>query len=92
MAAPRGGLLISRIRTAFLVYAFAALGVFLVAVPWSPVWETSTAGYLATSAGPWLRSGFLRGFVSGLGFLNLAAAWSEARSLLWPGAGGGREG
>jgi hypothetical protein len=77
--------LISRLRTAFLVYVFAALGVFLVAVPWSPVWETSTAGYLPTVAGSWLRSGFVRGLVSGVGLLNLAAAWSEARSLLWPG-------
>jgi len=81
--------LTSRLSTAFLVYAFAALGVFLVAVPWSPVWETSTAGYLPTVAGPWLRSGFVRGLVSGLGALNLAAAWAEARSLLWPGRDGG---
>lgn len=79
----------SRLSTAFLVYAFAALGVFLVAVPWSPVWETSTAGYLPTLVGPWLRSGFVRGLVSGLGMLNLAAAWSEARALLWPGRDGG---
>ena len=77
--------MISRLRTAFLVYVFAALGVFLVAVPWSPVWETSTAGYLPTAAGSWLRSGFVRGLISGVGALNLAAAWSEARSLLWPG-------
>jgi hypothetical protein len=26
----------------------------------------------------------LRGLVSGLGALNLIAAWSEARTLLWP--------
>ena len=84
--------MISRLRTAFLVYAFAALGVFLIAVPWSPVWETSTAGYLPTLAGPLLRSGFVRGLVSGLGALNLVAAWSEARSLLWPDAGGGPQG
>lgn len=74
----------SRLQTAILVYAFAALGVFLAVAPWSPVWEASTAGYLPTAAGPWLRSGFVRGFVSGLGALNLAAAWSEARALLWP--------
>jgi len=83
--------LTSRLSTAFLVYAFAALGVFLVAVPWSPVWETSTAGYLPTIVGPWLRSGFVRGLVSGLGVLNLAAAWSEARGLLWPGRDGGSQ-
>ena len=79
----------SRIQTAFLVYAFAALGVFLVVAPWSPLWDASTAGYLPTAAGPWIRSGFARGLVSGLGALNLAAAWSEARALLWPPAGDG---
>jgi hypothetical protein len=81
----------SRLQTAFLVYVFAALGVFLLAAPWSPIWEASTAGYLPTAAGVWLRSGFVRGLVSGLGALNLAAAWSEARSLLGPaGDGPGR--
>jgi hypothetical protein len=81
--------LTSRIRTALLVYAFAALGVFLVAVPWSPVWDVATSGYVPTVAGPWLRSGFLRGLISGLGALDLVAAWSEARALLWPSAGDG---
>lgn len=74
----------SRLQTALYVYAFAALGVFLIAVPWSPVWESATAAYLPTSAGTWLRSGFARGFVSGLGALNLAAAWAEARAFLGP--------
>jgi hypothetical protein len=79
----------SRLQAAFLVYAFAALGAFLVVAPWSPAWETLTAGFLPTAAGSWIRSGFVRGLVSGLGALNLAAAWSEARSLLWPTAGDG---
>ena len=74
----------SRLQTAFFVYVFAALGVFLVAAPWSPLWEASTAGYLPTIAGGWLRSGFVRGLISGLGALNLVAAWGEARTLLAP--------
>ena len=78
----------SRIRTALLVYAFAAVGVFLVAVPWSPVWDSAMAGYVPTVAGPWLRSGYVRGLISGLGVLDLAAALSEARVLLGPRAGG----
>jgi hypothetical protein len=41
------------------------------------------------AAGTWLRSGFVRGLVSGLGGLNLAAAWSEARALLAPKQGEG---
>lgn len=79
----------SRLQTAFLVYLFAALGVFLVVAPWSPLWEASTAGYLPTPLGPWLRSGFVRGLISGLGLLNLSAAWSEARALLWPSSADG---
>ena len=79
----------SRLQTAFFVYLFAALGVFLLAAPWSPLWEASTSGYLPTAAGTWLRSGFVRGLVSGLGGLNLAAAWSEARALLAPKQGEG---
>lgn len=79
----------SRLLTAILVYLFAALGVFLVVAPWSPFWETSTAGYLPTRLGPWLRSGFVRGLITGMGVLNLSAAWSEARSLLWPAAADG---
>ena len=73
------------------MYAFAAVGVFLVAVPWSNVWTSATVGYLATPAGPWLRSGFLRGLVSGIGILNLMAGWSEARALLWPAGGDGQK-
>jgi hypothetical protein len=79
----------SRLQTAFLVYVFAALGVFLVVAPWSPLWDASTAAYLPTCVGPLLRNGFFRGLISGLGVLNLGAAWSEARSLLWPKPGGG---
>jgi len=75
----------SRFTTALTIYAFAALGVFLLAAPWSPVWESATTAYLPTVAGSWLRSGFTRGFVSGLGALNVAVAWSEARAFVrWP--------
>jgi len=80
----------SRLQTALHVYAFAALGVFLIAVPWSPVWDSATAAFLPTVAGPWLRSGFARGFVSGLGALNVAAACGEAMAFLRPPRSGER--
>ncbi len=81
---------LSRLQTALHVYVFAALGLFLIAVPWSPVWHAATAPYLPTTAGPWLRSGFLRGLISGLGALNVLAAWGEARDLLFAVRGGDR--
>lgn len=72
----------SRLRKALEVYAFAALGLFLIVVPWSPVWHSATAAYLPTMLGSWLRSGFARGLVSGLGALDLIAALGEAREFL----------
>lgn len=78
----------SRHQTALQVYAFAAVGLFLIVVPWSPVWDSATAPYLPTWAGSWLRSGYVRGAVSGLGGLNLLAAWSDARALLRSLSGG----
>ena len=77
----------SRLQSALHVYVFAALGVFLVVVPWSAAWDNATAPYLSTWAGSWFRSGFIRGFVSGLGGLNLIAAWGEARAVLQSSAG-----
>ena len=76
----------SRLQIALQVYAFAALGVFLLAVPWSPFWDSATAAYLPTALGPWVRSGFIRGFISGLGGLNVAVACLEAREFLRPPA------
>jgi hypothetical protein len=73
---------LNRLQTAIHVYLFAALGLFLIAVPWSPVWDTATVAYLPMAAGWWLRSGFVRGLVVGLGALNLIAAVGEARDLL----------
>jgi len=72
----------SRFIAAFYVYAFAALGVLLLAVPWSAAWDAATAVYMPTPVGAWLRSGFVRGFISGLGALDLFAAWGQARDFL----------
>jgi hypothetical protein len=73
---------LSRLQSAIHVYVFAALGVFLIVVPWSTAWDNATALYLSTWAGSWPRSGFVRGLVSGLGGLDLLAAWGEARAVL----------
>jgi hypothetical protein len=72
----------SKFVTALTIYAFAALGIFLIAAPWSAMWDSATAAFLPTPAGPLFRSGFTRGLVSGLGALNVAVAWSEARDFL----------
>jgi hypothetical protein len=73
---------LSRLQSALHVYVFAALGVFLIVVPWSTAWDNATAPYLSTWAGSWPRSGFVRGLISGIGGLDLLAAWGEARAVL----------
>lgn len=72
----------SRIPLIFTVYVFTGLGVFLLAAPWSPVWEAATMAIAPTPAGEFARSGGVRGIVSGLGALNLWVA-IERGALLW---------
>jgi hypothetical protein len=63
------------------LYVFATLGVFLLAAPWSPVWDFATTVLLPTSVGNLVRSGFARGAISGLGCLDLLVAIQEAEHL-----------
>lgn len=70
-------------RVPFLstAYLFGAIGLFLLAAPWSGVWETFVFPLAPTEWGVWARSGWLRGFVSGLGLLNLFVALGDATRL-----------
>lgn len=67
-----------RVPIAWSAYLFGALGLFLLAVPWSGVWETAVLPLAPTAWGGWARSGWVRGFVTGLGLLNLVVAISDA--------------
>jgi hypothetical protein len=73
--------LIERIRPALGAYVFGVLGVFLVAAPWTAVWDRGTHVLAGTLVGVWVRSGWFRGLVSGVGFLDLAVAFSDAAAL-----------
>jgi hypothetical protein len=70
-----------RIKLALGVYALSVVGVFLLAVPWTTLWDAATSGFAPTAGGAWIRSGWVRGAVSGLGVLDLAAAAGEAAGL-----------
>jgi len=64
-----------------VILLFLETGLFLVAFPWSSVWDQNlVVGYF-----PWLRpvflSYYLRGAVSGLGLINLWMGISQARRL-----------
>lgn len=73
--------MVARIRLVLTVYAFGAVGVFLLVAPWSPVWDAATRWIAPTAAGELVRSGWLRGLLSGLGGLNLWVALQEGASL-----------
>jgi len=71
-----------RIQTVLTIYVFAVLGVFLLFVPGTSIWDQVTLVFLPPGLGSWARSGWVRGAVSGLGALDLIAAAQEA-GVLW---------
>lgn len=50
-------------------------------LPWSPFWERNYFGYAMPSLQFVLSNPFVRGAVSGLGLLNLAAGIAELSSM-----------
>ena len=70
------------LRSALHLYVFGMLGIFLLAVPWTAIWDRATLAMAPTWVGAWVRSGWFRGGVSALGLLDLAVAAREGR-LLW---------
>jgi hypothetical protein len=75
----------STLRAALHAYAFGLVGVFLIAVPWSPLWESVVLALSPTEWAALARAGWLRGLVSGLGALDLWVAVA-AGSALWRSA------
>lgn len=71
-----------RLGSAVTVYFLAVLGIFLAVAPWTGVWDYATLTLLPTWCGGWIRSGWFRGAVTGLGALDLLAAAQESR-VLW---------
>lgn len=65
-------------RRLVVIVLFVELGLLLLVLPWSAFWDRNY--FVAIPAlEPILTSPFLRGAISGLGLLNLAAAVAEMR-------------
>ncbi len=60
------------------------MGLLFVVLPWSGVWERNYFVYAWPRLQPLFTSAFLRGAVSGLGLLNIAAGVSEIGGVLSP--------
>ena len=58
------------------------VGLILVAAPWLPVWESNYFLAASPSLRGFVLSAFTRGGVTGLGLVNLAIAFWEARRHL----------
>jgi hypothetical protein len=70
-----------RILSALTVYIFLVFGVFLIVVPWTPVWSHAMVGFLPETVGRWALLGWVRGIVSGLGAIDLFVAIQAAGEL-----------
>jgi hypothetical protein len=71
-------LLLTRI---LLVVYFVEVGVLLVFAPWSAFWERNYFASLVPGLSALLANHFVRGAVTGLGVINVAAGVAELFSL-----------
>lgn len=60
---------------------FAELGLVLVVVPWSPLWDRNYFLDVLPQLRVVLTSNYVRGAVSGLGLINVAAGIVELMAL-----------
>jgi len=67
-------------RFVFLAY-FVEVGLVLLVVPWSPLWDRNYFVQVWPALEVLTRSNLVRGAISGLGVVNLWAAISELGAL-----------
>lgn len=59
------------------VALFLEVGLLLIVLPWSTFWERNYFVYAWPALRPVLMNHFVRGAVTGLGFVNLFAGFAE---------------
>jgi hypothetical protein len=69
------------LAVAFILFCFE-IGLFLVFVPWSTLWETNVLLTYSFSLRNFLLNNFVRGAVSGLGLIDIALGLSEL-AVFW---------
>jgi hypothetical protein len=67
-----------RLRALVFVTLCATFGVLLVILPWTPRWTDNPLLLSSAALRDFVSSGFVRGFASGLGLLNLWLGFREA--------------
>jgi hypothetical protein len=71
--------MMNRILRVLIVLLWLELGLVLVLVPWSDVWEVNYFLYQYPALGFLMKNPFLRGAVSGLGLVNVFLALGAFR-------------
>lgn len=61
---------------------FLETGALLLAGPWSDLWDHNAFVAWVPAIDPWVRSAFVRGGVSGIGLVTIAAGLGEVGELL----------
>lgn len=72
--------MLQRLYLVVLVLFCLELGLFLVLLPWSSIWERNYFLHRYPALAPWLLHPFARGAISGLGFADiLLGLWHAVR-------------
>lgn len=61
---------------------FVEVGLALVVLPWTALWDRNYLIDLMPSVRPWIVSSYARGAVSGLGLLNIALGLAEMSAVV----------
>jgi hypothetical protein len=69
----------SRILRIVLLLLWFELGVVLILLPWSDVWDVNYFLYQYPTLGFFLKNSYLRGMISGLGIMNVIFALEAFR-------------
>jgi hypothetical protein len=71
--------MMSRLLRVVLLLIWLELGLVLILVPWSEIWEINYFLYQYPGLGFFLNNPFLRGAISGLGLMNVFLALEAFR-------------
>jgi hypothetical protein len=69
----------SRVARVIILLLWLVLGLALILAPWSEFWETNYFLYQYPGLGFFLKNPFLRGAISGLGFMNVLLSLEDFR-------------
>ena len=71
-----------RLGTLLYLFYLFEVGLFLLVVPWSSLWDGNYFALRLAWVGELCRNPFLRGAISGLGLLHLMAAVRDSREFI----------